>query len=102
MSSYREARKALEAIGANARQEATAKVAERLDPSAYGYVLEAVERCAAEVHSATLEATANAVEGVEATEVVASWEARFSAAQARLSDAVGAAVLRSTLGGDEL
>ena len=102
MSAYRDAREALEAIGANACQEVTAQAADRLDPSAFGFVVEAVDRCAAQVHAATLEATALAVEGVGASEVVAQWEARFSAAQQRLSDTVGAAVLLSGLGGDAL
>lgn len=101
MSSYRDAREALEAIANEARQEVTTE-AERLDPSAYPFVIEAVDRYAHAVHYATSEATALAVEGVEAVECVARWEQRLAAARARLSDTVGAAVLLSGLGDDAL
>ena len=97
MGAYRDARRALEAIADEAKREVTAE-ADRLDQSAYGYVIEAVERYAQAVHSATSEATALAVEGIEAVECVTRWEQRLAAAQARLSDAVGAAVALSGLG----
>ena len=91
MSAYRDAREALEAIADKARQEVTAE-AERLDPSAYPFVIEAVDCYARAVHCATSEATALAVEGVEETAVVAHWEQRVGSAQSRLSDAVNAAL----------
>ena len=102
MSAYRDAREALSQLAEQARAEVTAEAVERLDPSAYLYVSGALQEYAAAVHLATLEATANAVEGVCEIEVVARWEARLTAAQARLSDAVNAAVVLGGVGGGEL
>ncbi|WP_249020563.1 hypothetical protein [Conexibacter sp. S30A1] len=102
MSAYRDACEALSKIAEQARHAVTADAVEQLDPAAYLFIVEALGAYSVAVHLATQEATANAVEGVDEIEVVARWEARLAAAQARLSDAVGAAVVLGAVGGGEL
>ena len=99
MSHYSDARQALTQIAEQARHEVTAEAVERLDPSAYLYVSGALQEYAAAVHDATQEATALAVEGVAAGECITRWEGRLAAAQARLSDAVAAALVLGSVGG---
>ena len=98
MSAYRDACEALSKIAEQARHEVTADAVERLDPSAYPFIVEALGAYSVAVHLATQEATANAVEGVEADECVTRWEGRLAAAQARLGDAVNAAAVLGAVG----
>ncbi|WP_249021048.1 hypothetical protein [Conexibacter sp. S30A1] len=101
MSSYQDARQALTQLAEQARHEVTGPAVEALDPSAYLYVAGALQDYARAVHDATQEATALAVEGVEADECVTRWETRLATAQRRLSDAVNAALVLSGVGGGE-
>ena len=102
MSAYRDAREALSQLAEQARAEVTAEAVERLDPSAYPFIVQALGAYAAAVHWATQEALALAVESVDEIEVVARWEQRLAAARARLSDAVGVALVLGAVGGGEL